>query len=141
LLVTAAAAAWMVVGLVLPDRLGTALFGETWTDAGDLMLAMGLATVAGSLATGGFAGLRSLGAAKLSLRARLYSLPPMFGFTLVGAATAAALGYTIGWAVANAVVAAIWWAAFLGALGRGIVRRPAVETVAAVPAAPSWWND
>jgi peptidoglycan/LPS O-acetylase OafA/YrhL len=36
-------------------------------------------------------------------------------------------------ALATAFVAvAIWWAVFLGALGRGIVRRPAVETVAGV---------
>lgn len=122
--VTGAAALWMVAGLVMPDRLGTALFGQTWLDAGDLMLAMGLATVAGSLATGAFAGLRALGAARLSLRARLYSLPPQLVFTLVGAAAASAIGYTIGFAVANAVVTVIWWVVFLGALGHAVVGPP-----------------
>jgi len=143
-LVTGAALAWMVAGLVMPDRLGTALFGRTWAEAGDLMLAMGLATIAGSAATGAFAGLRSLGAAKLSLRARLYSLPPQIVFTLVGAAAAAAVGYTIGFAVANAVVAAIWWVVFLGALGRGVVARPApahMVRAGAVPAGPSWSSE
>jgi O-antigen/teichoic acid export membrane protein len=119
-LITAAAAGWMVVGLVLPDRVGTALFGDTWDEAAGLMLTMGLATVAGSLATGGFAGLRSLGAARKSLRARLYGLPPQLVFPLVGAAAGSAVGYTIGFAAANAVVAAIWWVVFLGALGRGV---------------------
>jgi O-antigen/teichoic acid export membrane protein len=117
-LITGAAALWMMAGLVMPDRLGTALFGRTWTDAQDLMLPMGLATVAGSAATGGLAGLRSLGAARRSLRARLYSLPPLVLFTLVGAATASAIGYTIGFALANAVVTVVWWVAFLGAVRR-----------------------
>jgi O-antigen/teichoic acid export membrane protein len=117
-LITAAAASWMVVGLVLPDRIGTALFGQTWVDAQELMLAMGVATIAGSAATGGLAGLRSLGAARRSLRARLYSLPPLVVFTVVGAAAGAAVGYTIGFALANVVVTAVWWVTFLGALRR-----------------------
>jgi O-antigen/teichoic acid export membrane protein len=122
-LVTGVALAWMAVGLVMPDRLGSALFGKTWADAGELILPMGLATIAGALATGGFAGLRALGAARLSLRARLLSLPPQLVFTLAGAAAASAVGYTIGFAAANVVVAAIWWVVFLGALGRGIAAR------------------
>ena len=42
------AAVWMVVGLALPDAWGLALFQDTWTEAGDLMLPIGLATIAGA---------------------------------------------------------------------------------------------
>ncbi|HEY8527406.1 MAG TPA: hypothetical protein VIL48_20740 [Acidimicrobiales bacterium] len=118
--VSGTAGAWTVAGLVLPDGVGRALFGDTWTDAQELMLPMGLAMVAGGTATGAFAGLRSLAAARHSLRARLYSLPPQLGFTVVGAAVGSAIGYTIGFGIANAVVGVIWWAVFLGALGHGV---------------------
>jgi O-antigen/teichoic acid export membrane protein len=114
--VTAAAAAWTVVGVALPDRWGMALFGDTWSDAKELMLPMGLAVVAGSLATGGFVGLRSLAASRLSLRARILGLPPQAAATLAGAAVGGAAGYTYGFAVGNAVVALIWWACFVVAL-------------------------
>jgi O-antigen/teichoic acid export membrane protein len=116
--VTAVALAWMVVGLALPDEWGARLFGETWAEAEDVMLPIGLSVVAGSLATGAFGGLRSLAAARLSLRARLWSLPPQAVGALGGAAAAAAVGYSVGLAIGKAVMAAIWWVFFASALRR-----------------------
>lgn len=123
-LVAGVAGAWMLVGIFLPDRWGAALFGATWSQAGDLMLAMGLAVLAGSLATGAFAGLRSLGEYTVSLRAQLYGVPPRLVLTLGGAALGAAGGFTVGFAVGNVVIAVIWWALFARVLHRG--REPAV---------------
>jgi hypothetical protein len=109
-LVTGVAVGWSIVGLLMPDRWGVALFGDTWEDAEGLMLPMGLAVIAGSLATGGIAGLRSLAAPRLSLRARVIGLPPQALATMVGAAIGGGAGYTWGFAVGNLVVAVIWWA-------------------------------
>jgi O-antigen/teichoic acid export membrane protein len=115
-LLVGVAAVWMCVGLVMPDSWGTALFGETWTEAADLMLPMGLAMIAGSAATGGFAGVRALGAAAESLRARLRTVGPQVVFPLVGAVIAAGQGYALGFGLGHGVSAVIWWAAFRSAL-------------------------
>jgi hypothetical protein len=79
---------------------------------------MGLAILAGSVATGAFAGLRSLGDARASLRARLCSLPPEAILTLVGAFAAGAIGYAYGFAAATTLIAATWWGFFLAAVRR-----------------------
>ena len=131
-LVTGLALAWLVVGLVLPDSWGSRLFGDTWAEAEDVMLPIGLSVVAGSLATGAFGGLRSLAAARSSLRARLWSLPPQVVAALVGSATAAAVGYSVGLAIGKAVMAAIWWVVFLTALRRRVAP-PEEATAEAYP--------
>jgi hypothetical protein len=127
----AIALSWMCVGLALPDRWGAELFGPTWADATDLILPIGLTMVAGSLITGGFAGVRSLGAASDSLQARLRTVPPLLVLPLVGAAVAAGEGYAAGLGAAQLASAAIWWTAFR----RALARRTARVEVAAVPAA------
>ena len=116
--VVAAAGTWMAVGLLLPDRVGVAVFGETWHNAEEVMFPMGLAVLAGSVATGAFAGLRSLGDARDSLRARLCSLPVEVVLSLAGVFVAGAVGYAYGYALASALIAGIWWAFFLAALRR-----------------------
>jgi hypothetical protein len=133
----AVAVAWTLVGLALPDAWGTALFGRTWADAQDLMLPMGLAMVAGSAATGGFAGVRSLGAARESLRARLQTVPPSLVLPLGGAVVGAGQGYAAGFGLGNVAAVAIWWAAFHRALGHGHVTHDDAEPVRPAPAAPA----
>jgi O-antigen/teichoic acid export membrane protein len=136
-LVTAAAMIWTLVGVVAPDRLGTALFGQTWSEAGGLLLPMGIAMTISALNTGAFAGIRSLGYARLSLRVRLWSMPPQLACCLIGAAAGSALGYTIGFAVGNAVIATMWWVFFAEALRRASARHFAGSrrvVVAPVPA-------
>ncbi|HEX6568378.1 MAG TPA: hypothetical protein VF015_04410 [Acidimicrobiales bacterium] len=131
----AVAGAWMCVGLVMPDAWGTALFGETWGEAGGLMLPMGLAMIAGSAATGGFAGVRALGDAAESLRARLRTVGPQLLLPLAGTVVAAGQGFAVGFGLGHAASAAIWWAAFgraLAARRRRASRRE--QVVAADPA-------
>lgn len=123
--------AWMCVGLALPARWGAELFGPTWADATDLILPIGLTMVAGSLITGGFAGVRSLGAASDSLQARLRTVPPLLVLPLVGAAVAAGEGYAAGLSVAQLASAAIWWTAFHRALARRTARVEAAPVAAA----------
>ena len=110
------AAVWMWFGLLLADSWGATLFGATWAEAGDLMLPMGLAMIAGSAATGGFAGVRALGDAHESLRARLRTAGPQLVFPLVGAAIGAGQGYAFGFGLGHAASAVVWWAAFGSAI-------------------------
>lgn len=134
LVVAVAAAVWSAVGLLLPDRVGTAVFGKTWADADEIMLPMGLSVLAGSVATGAFAGLRSLGDAGASLRARLCSLPPEAILALVGAFAGGAVGYAYGFAAAGWLIAAIWWGFFLAAVRR---RQAGAHALAGGPAGPA----
>jgi len=113
------AAVWMLVVLLVPDSWGTALFEDTWNEAGDIMLPMGLAMIAGSAATGGFAGVRALGAARESLRARLRTVGPQLVLPLAGAAAGAGVGYAVGFGLGHMVSAMIWWSAFGTALAAG----------------------
>jgi hypothetical protein len=115
-LLAGAALVWTVVGLALPDAWGVELFGDTWHEADDVMVPMGLAVTAGTLSTGAFAGIRSLGAARVSLRVRLWSMPPQAGLALAGAAAGAALGYALGLTAGYLVVAVLWWSAFASTL-------------------------
>jgi hypothetical protein len=105
-------AVWLVCALMLPDGLGTKLFGDTWSEAETLLLPMGLTMIAGGALSGGLLGLRALGDAPRSLRARLYSTAPQIVFPLVGAVLDDALGFVLGLALSKAVAAVIWWVMF-----------------------------
>ena len=111
LLVTLAAL-WMVAGLWLPDGLGRELFGKTWPGAAEIMVPMGLVMVVGGVLSGGLLGIRSLGDAEASLRARLLSAPGQVMLPLAGAAIGGAGGFALGMAASRVVAAAIWWTAF-----------------------------
>ena len=90
---------------------------------------MGLAVVAGSAATGAFAGLRSLGDARASLRARLYSLPTEAILSLIGVVAGGAVGYAFGYATASVLIAVTWWTFFLAAVRRHRARMVSGDAV------------
>jgi O-antigen/teichoic acid export membrane protein len=119
------AVALMAVGVLLPDWIGTALFGDTWAKATTLMVPMGIAMLMGGLATGGYAGVRSLGAIRESLQARLRSAVPQLICPVVGVALAGGVGYALGYSVAQAAMCAVWWLAFLRALAARTPGAPA----------------
>lgn len=133
LLLAGVAGGWMWLGLLLPDSWGTTLFGETWPEAGGLLLPIGLAMIAGSAATGAFAGVRALGDARESLRARLRTVGPQLVLPLVGAAFGAGHGYAFGFGLGHAASAVIWWAAFGNALASS--RKAASDRAGADPRA------
>jgi O-antigen/teichoic acid export membrane protein len=133
--IVAVAALWMLVALLVPDAWGRALFGDTWAEASDVLLLMGLAVVAGSAITGGFAGVRALGAARESLRARLRTVGPQFVLPLTGAAIGAAGGYAAGFGLGNLAAAVVWWTTFARALSSH--RRDAGGEPTVPPLAPA----
>jgi len=100
---------WLAVGIALPSAVGRALFGASWEAASELVLPVGLGVVGGGLAAGGIAGLRALGAARESLRARLVGLPFAAGLPLVGATINGATGFAMGLCGAAAVGAGVYW--------------------------------
>jgi len=90
--VASVAVALMVVGVLLPDRLGSALFGATWAQAQLLVVPVGVAMVMGGLATGGYAGVRSFGAIRARPRAAvLEPILPLIGIAPAGPDTPDAL--------------------------------------------------
>jgi O-antigen/teichoic acid export membrane protein len=116
LLLVAVAAAAMAVGVALPDSIGRMLLDESWPGASELMIPMGLAMMAGGAMSGGFDGVRALGDAEASLRARLLGVPGQLVFPLVGAYMGGAVGFVFGLALGRLVAAGFWWGTFLGLL-------------------------
>jgi O-antigen/teichoic acid export membrane protein len=116
------AAVWMVVGTSLPDSVGRQLFDRTWPGAAEIMVPMGLVMIAGGVMSGGFLGVRSLGNAEASLRARLLGAPGQLVLPLVGAVFGGAVGFALGLAVGRLLAAGIWWSSF-----RALAQRPAAE--------------
>jgi O-antigen/teichoic acid export membrane protein len=106
----AAALAWGITLLItLPRGLGDLVLGEIWEPTYPLVPLTTLAFMGGSLQTGAGAGLRTLGAAKRSLRAMLISSGGVVTFGLLGAAIGGIRGAMVGAVVAAWVGAAIWW--------------------------------
>lgn len=129
--ISAVALTWLTFCLLLSDGAGETLFGQSWWEGNDLILPMGLAMIAGSVVTGGFAGVRSLGDPRASLRARLQSLPGQLVLPLLGGAMAGAVGFTLGLLGAQVVSSVVWWRVLLS--HEGTSGRPDAE---AQPEAP-----
>lgn len=114
-------ALWMLVGLLLPRAWGEALLGGTWAGVRDIMVPMGVATIAAGASSGGMLGLRSLADARRSLRARLRTVPWQLVCPLGGAAIGGVMGFAIGFAIARIASAAVWWLALHNAIDERFV--------------------
>jgi hypothetical protein len=106
----------MTVGLLLPDAWGEQLLGGTWEGARELMLPMGVAIMAMGVTSGGLLGLRALGDARRSFRARIHITPWQVVCPLAGTLAAGATGFGFGFAAGNVATAVILWRAFDAAL-------------------------
>ncbi|MEY9840205.1 hypothetical protein [Streptacidiphilus sp. EB103A] len=122
----AAALLWGGALLLLPDRVGVLLLGGVWHSASALILPATLSVAGASLGIGATAGLRALGAARLSLRVQLFAS----ACYAVGGIGGAVLGGTVGsaWGVAAATISssAVWWLQLRSAL-RGRDHNPIHE--------------
>ncbi|MDQ6797047.1 MAG: hypothetical protein M3011_03300, partial [Actinomycetota bacterium] len=110
------ALAWVGVLILLPDGVGTALLGDSWPGARDLLVPVGLAIAVTGVTAAADSGLRALAAAARGLRARLALLPLVAIGGLGGAAVGGAAGCAVGLFVANAIGAGIFWFQFSKAL-------------------------
>lgn len=109
---TTAALAWAAVALMLPERVGEALLGETWPGARAVLPALSVAWAGMCAATGPLTGIRAMGAARVSLRTMAVSSPVTLVVTLLGAFLAGASGAAAGFAVGGIVQAVLAWLAF-----------------------------
>lgn len=106
-----AALAWgLGLLFVLPDEAGAALLGSVWQPASALILPATISVMNASISTSALAGLRSLGAARRSLRAQLLGSAAYATGGIAGAAVGGALGSAWGVAAATLLGAAVsWW--------------------------------
>ena len=101
---------WGVVLLPFSRRHRSALLGRNWDGARSVLLPLSIAMVAIGLAYGAMAGLRSLAAAKRSLRARCIDALAIITCALIGASVADAEGAAWGLAAAGCLrIPTAWW--------------------------------
>jgi O-antigen/teichoic acid export membrane protein len=109
--------AWGVVLLVaVPRGLGAWLLGPVWRPTYPLLVPLILYYVALAFAFGMGIGLHALGAARRSLRAVVISSIMALNCSLVGAAADGAVGTVAGLAIAQWVVAPVFWWEFCTAM-------------------------
>ena len=109
--VALAAAPAVATGLfvLMPDRWGAALLGDTWTGAHAVLVAVGAQLVATGVLGGALLGLQTLGRTRSSFAASLLQAP----FTLVlgvgGLFVAGPVGAATGFALAHCIAPVTCW--------------------------------
>jgi O-antigen/teichoic acid export membrane protein len=111
LVLCVAAVAWGIVLFMLPEHAGTALLGRSWAAGRNVILPLTLGLAAVGVAMGPVFALRSMGAARHSLRARLLVSPLVILTAWLGAVVAQAPGAAVGIAAVNWLEAFVWWRA------------------------------
>lgn len=104
---------WVIVAFLLPSRLGTALLGDSWGRSRPLIPILGLAYVTSGATIGAVTGLRALGDARASLRARFFVAPVVAVLSVGGAVFYGPKGAAGGMLVGNLFGLPIWWRMFL----------------------------
>lgn len=107
---------WGILVQFLPEALGTELLGESWRAGRRVAIPLAVGAVATGVTMGATMGLRSLAAAKESLRARLIVSVVMIVCTGAGALLAGGFGAASGLAVAMWLGVVIWWRYLFSAL-------------------------
>jgi O-antigen/teichoic acid export membrane protein len=106
--------------VVMPMGIGDLLFGDLWRDAYPLLPAGIVISMSASFMIGASSGLRTLGQARLSLRAQLFSLVLGLTGSTLGALSAGVAGTVWGSAAAGVLSAAFWWQSLRLALREGV---------------------
>lgn len=107
---SAAAAAWVVVLLVLPDRWGEELLGDSWAMAREVLPAVGATVTLVGAALGATLLLKAMARGAALLRLNLLQAPLVVVLGCWGAYADGARGAAIGLAVAHfAGFVMVWW--------------------------------
>jgi O-antigen/teichoic acid export membrane protein len=116
---TGGATVWLALALVAPEAVGTALLGESWDDARDLLPLMGIGLVAGGTAGAAFIGLRCLADARRTLATRLALVPMLLVVPVLATLAWSTEGFAVGTSVCGVVAAGVWWWQYRRALASG----------------------
>ncbi|MBA8793253.1 O-antigen/teichoic acid export membrane protein [Friedmanniella endophytica] len=122
-------AVYLVVLLLIPDRWGSALFGDSWAGAALVLLPMGLSSLASSLANGPAGVLYGMGQAQRTFRINLIKGPILLATVIGGAYLWAETGAAWALALTEAVVLPLWLLALRRALAAPVPapREPLVQ--------------
>jgi O-antigen/teichoic acid export membrane protein len=115
-LLAAAAIVWGCVGLFAPDSVGRQILGRTWLLAHPLLFWVMLSRAGTGATNGVLLGLRGLGNARRSLRARIWATVWYISLGIGGAVVDGARGAAIAMAAVSISTVAIWWRQFTIAL-------------------------
>jgi O-antigen/teichoic acid export membrane protein len=119
LLLVVVDALWGAVLLLLPDRVGVFLLGETWASARSVLPALIVFTCCIGAAVGSGAVMRALNRSNLLVRASVLLGPLIIGLSALGVVTHGATGAAIGFAVAAALVIPVSWLLMMRAIRLG----------------------
>ena len=121
--------AWGMIALLLPADIGSLILGNAWGPAQEVLVPVIVGQLGTLAASGAAMGLRTLAAARRSLRANLIVSSLIVALGIGGAIALGTLGAAWGLAVASLLGTVVWWKAFRDELRS----RPTRET-SAVPA-------
>ncbi|MFE1308907.1 hypothetical protein [Streptomyces sp. NPDC058755] len=106
---------WGLVCLATPASIGQRLLGQNWPGMRSVLPQIAVMMCGAGASVGATLGLRAVGAARRSLRARLSIIPVTIVGGLLGASLWSAAGAAMGFAVASVTGAVIWWRHFRAA--------------------------
>jgi len=104
-----AGAATLVILLLLPERLGAEILGDTWRGARSALPYIGVMMICVGLQAGPYLMLRALAAGRRVLKVSALQAPLTLVLGIVGAVTSGAAGAAGGFAVAHVVGTGLWW--------------------------------
>jgi O-antigen/teichoic acid export membrane protein len=107
------ASVWVAVLMLLPTAVGAALLGDSWDGAHEVLPWVGLQFVALGVALGAGFALRAQARAGAQLRITLVQAPLLLGLGALGSSELGVVGAAAGFALAQAVGAALCWLALL----------------------------
>ncbi|WP_395154248.1 hypothetical protein [Ilumatobacter sp.] len=105
----AVALVWALTLLVIPDRVGQVLLGDSWDVTAPLLPVFSWLYVVSAAGVGALYSLRALADAPRSLKIRLALSPLVIVAGVSGTAIAGPLGAATGLALANTIALPVWW--------------------------------
>lgn len=125
---TAATLMWVVPLLLLPDRVGRGLLGDSWSGAQEVLPLLGVQTLLIAVVMGAILAIKALGEASLLVRLTVIQAPLLLGGAVVGAYYAGAVGAALGFVIAHVVGTVLGWVFAWSATARGVRPDPATTT-------------
>jgi len=110
---------YVVLLLLLPDSVGSELFGSSWAGAASVLLAMGIGSLASSLCCGPAGVLYGMGAAALTFRIYVVKGPLLIVVVTITTLQWGVIGAAWGLAAMEIAVLPVYWFVLRSALRRG----------------------